>query len=389
MLKEANKLPLKMLGSVISRIKILSNLKIDEHRAPQDGRFKMEIGGTVYALRVSTMPVLNGEKAAIRILNESTKPADLKELGFWGSSLQNLNHAILQPHGMVLVTGPTGSGKSTTLFSILSKLNTPSINISTIEDPIEYHIAGANQTQVNVKASMTFANGLRALLRQDPNIIMVGEIRDTETADLAIQAALTGHLVFSTLHTNNAATGLPRLLDMNVEPFLIASTTRVIVGQRLVRKVCSYCSESYQPDGDTLIKIGTAFNLKKTGGIEAIHALETVAAKDGIGTSPDQNSQPVNDLSTTPSTINRLWKANDDGCDECNHTGYRGRMGIYEVLANSDNIQKMVVANATSEAIEQTAIKEGMITMQIDGFIKALRGLTTIEEVLRVTVVEQ
>ena len=389
MLKEANKLPLKMLGSVISRIKILSNLKIDEHRAPQDGRFKMEIGGTVYALRVSTMPVLNGEKAAIRILNESTKPADLKELGFWGSSLQNLNHAILQPHGMVLVTGPTGSGKSTTLFSILSKLNTPSINISTIEDPIEYHIAGANQTQVNVKASMTFANGLRALLRQDPNIIMVGEIRDTETADLAIQAALTGHLVFSTLHTNNAATGLPRLLDMNVEPFLIASTTRVIVGQRLVRKVCSYCSESYQPDGDTLIKIGTAFNLQKTGGIEAIHELETVAAKDGIGTSPDQNSQPVNDLSTTPSTINRLWKANDDGCDECNHTGYRGRMGIYEVLANSDNIQKMVVANATSEAIEQTAIKEGMITMQIDGFIKALRGLTTIEEVLRVTVVEQ
>ena len=384
LLKEANKLPLKMLGSLISRIKILSNLKIDEHRAPQDGRFKIEVGGTVYALRVSTMPVLNGEKAAIRILNESTKPADLKELGFWGPSLQNLSHAITQPHGMVLVTGPTGSGKSTTLFSLLSKLNTPSINIATIEDPIEYHIAGANQTQVNVKAKMTFANGLRALLRQDPNIIMVGEIRDTETADLAIQAALTGHLVFSTLHTNNASTGLPRLLDMNVEPFLIASTVRVIVGQRLVRRVCPYCSEAFQPDGDLLIKIGESFGLDSNGGMNKIHQLEQIAAKDGIGSEKSQSIE----LGSTPSTITKLWKASDDGCDECNHTGYRGRLGIYEVLPNSSSTEKMIVANATSEAIEQDATANGMITMQIDGFIKALRGLTTIEEVLRVTVSE-
>ena len=387
LLKEANKLPLKMLGSLISRIKILSNLKIDEHRAPQDGRFKIEIGGTFYALRVSTMPVLNGEKAAIRILNESSKPATLEELGFWGSSLNDLNHAITQPHGMVLVTGPTGSGKSTTLFSLLSKLNTPKINIATIEDPIEYHIIGANQTQVNTKAKMTFANGLRALLRQDPNIIMVGEVRDTETADLAIQAALTGHLVFSTLHTNNASTGLPRLLDMQIEPFLIASTVRVIIGQRLVRKVCPYCCEAFKPEVEMLLKIGESFNLEKHGGMVKINELERIAAQAGIGQSKDTAGGST-ELNSTPNGIGRLWKASDEGCEECNHTGYKGRMGIYEVLSNSDATQKMIVANATSEALEQNAIQEGMLTMQVDGLIKALRGLTTVEEVLRVTVQE-
>ncbi|HEY5442309.1 MAG TPA: GspE/PulE family protein, partial [Candidatus Saccharimonadales bacterium] len=213
LLKEANKLPRKVLGALVSRIKILSNLKIDERRAPQDGRFKVDVNGQVYALRVSTLPILDGEKVVMRILNESSKPADFTELGFWGDALGDLQQAIVQPHGMVLVTGPTGSGKSTTLFSVLSKLNTPNVNISTVEDPVEYHIIGANQTQVNPVAGMTFTHGLRALLRQDPNIIMVGEIRDGETADLAVQAALTGHLVFSTLHTNNAATCLPRLLD--------------------------------------------------------------------------------------------------------------------------------------------------------------------------------
>ena len=225
MLREANKLPRKLLGALVSRIKILSNLKIDEKRAPQDGRFKVEIGGQIYALRVSTLPILDGEKVVMRILNESTKPANFTELGFWGKALTDLQHAIVQPHGMVLVTGPTGSGKSTTLFSVLSELNKPNVNISTVEDPIEYHIIGANQTQVNPVAGMTFTNGLRALLRQDPNIIMVGEIRDSETADLGVQASLTGHLVFSTLHTSNAATCLPRLLDMGVEPFLIVSTS--------------------------------------------------------------------------------------------------------------------------------------------------------------------
>jgi len=382
MLREANKLPRKLLGALVSRIKILSNLKIDEHRAPQDGRFKVEVSGQVYALRVSTLPILDGEKVVMRILNESTKAAEFSDLGFWGEALGKLKQAIVQPHGMVLVTGPTGSGKSTTLFSVLSTLNTPNVNISTVEDPVEYHVVGANQVQVNPIAGMTFTNGLRALLRQDPNIIMVGEIRDGETADLAVQAALTGHLVFSTLHTNNAATCLPRLLDMGVEPFLIASTLRVIIGQRLVRRLCPDCRQSYKPDEALMKRLEATFKLSDNGGIKRMHQLEEAAIKDGIGAGVDGKN---NQLATTDSSLERLWKANEEGCDTCNHTGYKGRVGIYEVLSNSPGIQKLIVGGSTSENIEKTAIEEQMLTMQLDGFIKSLRGYTTVEEVLRVT----
>ncbi len=383
LLREANKLPRKMLGALVSRIKILSNLKIDEHRAPQDGRFKIEVNGAIYALRVSTLPILDGEKVVMRILNESSKPADFTELGFWGTALADLQNAIVEPHGMVLVTGPTGSGKSTTLFSVLSSLNTPNVNISTVEDPVEYHIIGANQVQVNPVAGMTFSNGLRALLRQDPNIIMVGEIRDVETADLAVQAALTGHLVFSTLHTNNAATCLPRLLEMGVEPFLIASTVRVVVAQRLVRRLCSECREVYAPDAAVVKQVEKSFRIDENGGMKQVHALETAALEGGI--SSKSGSQNTDDLSTSSTAITRLWKAHEDGCENCNHTGYKGRIGVYEVLSNSSAIQKMIVSNSTSEAIEQTAISENMLTMQLDGLVKALRGQTTIEEILRVT----
>lgn len=384
LLKEANKLPRKLLGALVSRIKILSNLKIDEHRAPQDGRFKVEISGQVYALRVSTLPILDGEKVVMRILNESTKAADFTELGFWGTALADLQQAIVQPHGMVLVTGPTGSGKSTTLFSVLSSLNTPNVNISTVEDPVEYHIKGANQTQVNPLAGMTFTNGLRALLRQDPNIIMVGEIRDGETADLAVQAALTGHLVFSTLHTNNAATCLPRLLDMGVEPFLIASTVRVVVGQRLVRRLCVDCREAFKPDASLLKRLEEVFQLSANGGMKHMHELEEAASRDGIGMLSGK-AKTADALSSTASTISQLWQAGEHGCEHCNHTGYKGRIGIYEVLSNSPSVQKMIVGSSTSESIQTTAISEHMVTMQLDGFIKALRGLTTVEEVMRVT----
>lgn len=388
LLREANKLPRKLLGSLVSRIKILSNLKIDEHRAPQDGRFKVQVNGLVYALRVSTLPILDGEKVVMRILNESSKPADFTELGFWGSALANLQHAIVQPHGMILVTGPTGSGKSTTLFSVLSSLNTPNVNISTIEDPVEYHIVGTNQTQVNAIAGMTFTNGLRALLRQDPNIIMVGEIRDGETADLAVQAALTGHLVFSTLHTNNAATCLPRLLDMGVEPFLIASTIRVVVAQRLVRRLCVDCRESFTPDAATLKRLEKTFHLSDNGGFKRMHQLETKALEDGIGKGAEGQTTATNELGTSDTAVTRLWKAHDEGCESCNHTGFKGRIGIYEVLNNSTKVQSLIVANSTSEIIENAAISEDMLTMQLDGFIKAVRGQTTIEEVLRVTAQE-
>ena len=385
MLKEANKLPRKLLNSLISRIKILANLKIDEHRAPQDGRFKVEVNGSMFALRVSTLPILDGEKVVMRILNESSKASNFNELGFWGGALIELNHAIVQPHGMILVTGPTGSGKSTTLFSVLSHLNSPDVNISTIEDPVEYHIVGANQTQVNPIAGMTFANGLRALLRQDPNIIMLGEIRDHETADLAVQAALTGHLVFSTLHTNNAATCLPRLIDMGVEPFLIASTVRVVIAQRLVRRLCSNCKKSFVPDTTYADHIAKLFNIESGNGFKRINELEESAKKDGIGMSTINKQKPLEDLSSTSTKIIRLFKQNEDGCEICNHTGFKGRIGIYEVLSNSESIQKMIVSNEASETIENKAIVENMLPIQLDGFIKALRGETTIEEILRVT----
>ena len=384
-LREANKLPKKVHQALVSRIKILSNLKIDEHRIPQDGRFKMQVGSKVVALRVSTLPISEGEKVVMRILNESSKADTLEQLGYWGHNLEAVNHAMVQPHGMVLVTGPTGSGKSTSLFSALSILNRPSVNISTIEDPIEYKIPGANQTQVNPKAGMTFAAGLRALLRQDPNIIMVGEIRDTETADLAVQAALTGHLVFATLHTNNAATCLPRLLDMGVEPFLIASTVRVVVGQRLVRRLCLNCRETYKPTEADLKQIDHIFGTDQKSVMARVNDLEQAALAGGIGKSDDKKDEALAELSTTPSTITRLFKAHDGGCNACNQTGYKGRIGIYEVLANSGSVQDLIVKNATSDIIQDKAIEEGMVTMQMDGFIKALRGQTSLEEILRVT----
>lgn len=386
-LREANKLPKKVMGALISRIKILANLKIDEHRAPQDGRFKINTGSQGFALRVSTLPIMDGEKVVMRILNESTQALTLEDLGYWGHSRQTIERAIVQPYGMVLVTGPTGSGKSTSLFSVLSMLNRPDVNISTVEDPVEYRVVGANQTQVNPVAGMTFVNGLRALLRQDPNVIMVGEIRDGETANLAVQAALTGHLVFSTLHTNNAATCLPRLLDMGVEPFLIASTVRAVVGQRLVRRLCIECRESYAPDEATLKQVADIFHTDQAETMKHVHKLEEIALNEGIGkNNPSKKSkETTSDLSTTDSKIIKLWKAHDGGCDSCNHTGYRGRMGIYEVLENSSDMQKLIVSNSTSENLQQEAIRAGMVTMQTDGFIKALRGQTSIEEILRVT----
>ncbi len=386
-LREANKLPKKVLGAVVSRIKILSNLKIDEHRAPQDGRFKVQVSGALYAMRVSTLPIVDGEKVVMRILNESAKALTLEELGYWGTALKKINSAITQPHGMILVTGPTGSGKSTSLFSILSMLNNPSVNISTVEDPVEYRVPGANQTQVNPVAGMTFANGLRALLRQDPNIIMVGEIRDSETANLGVQAALTGHLVLTTLHTNNAATSLPRLLDMGIEPFLIASTVRAVVGQRLVRRLCIDCREDYEPDEPVLKQIAELFGTDKDGVMKQLHELESIALEAGIGkvNASKVNKRSSAELSTSESKILRLWKVHENGCETCGHSGYKGRIGIYEVLDNNPGIQKLIVGSSTSDVIQEQAIKDGMITMQIDGFIKSLRGQTSIEEILRVT----
>lgn len=376
-LKEVNRLPRNVHASLVSRIKILSNLKIDERRVPQDGRFKVKVAGKQYALRVSTLPISDGEKVVMRILDESNQAVTLDQLGYWGIAYETISEAITEPHGMILVTGPTGSGKSTSLFSILTQLNQPDVNISTIEDPVEYKIPGVNQTQTNVTAGMTFASGLRALLRQDPNIIMVGEIRDGETANLGVQAALTGHLVFSTLHTNNAATTLPRLLDMDIEPFLIASTVRAVIGQRLVRRLDHKSRVAYQPTDEEKEAIIHLFNLRQGQDFRYIHELEKQAAAQGVG-----GDAP---LSTDENGILTLYRAGEIEDESGKHDGFKGRVGIYEVLNNSLTVQKLITSNATSNQIQDQAISEGMITMQTDGLIKALRGETTIEEVLRVT----
>ena len=381
-LRETNQLPKKTVAALVSRIKILSNLKIDERRAPQDGRFKVTLGSGQYALRVSTLPIVDGEKVVMRILNESSKPSSLRELGFWGSDLENLEKAIASPHGMILFTGPTGSGKSTSLFSILSRLNQPAVNISTVEDPVEYKIPGVNQVQVNPLAGMTFANGLRALLRQDPNIIMVGEIRDSETANLAIQAALTGHLVFSTLHTNNAATSLPRLLDMGIEPFLIASTVRAVVAQRLVRKLVPESTEIFHPDEATVKRIQTAFDLNSPDDMSRIHKLEMQFIQAGMENVLNSSQAIAHaEPSTNGQSINKLWRMKG----QAGAASFKGRLGIYEVLNISPAIQKLIITGATSEEIQQQAIKDGMVTMQTDGLVKALQGQTTLEEIMRVT----
>jgi type IV pilus assembly protein PilB len=367
-LKEANRLPKRTMAALTSRIKILSNLKIDERRAPQDGRFKITMNGRVFAFRVSTLPITEGEKVVMRILDESSEPLSLEQLGFWGKALKDIQEASKQPHGMLLVTGPTGSGKSTTLHSILHILNRPDVNISTIEDPVEYKLEGVNQTQVNPVAGMTFVAGLRALLRQDPNIIMVGEIRDGETAGLGVQAALTGHLVFSTLHTNNAATCLPRLLDMNIEPFLIASVVRVVVGQRLVRRLVPEECEEYTPSDEERREIARVFGISTAPDWENILKLVQLAQEE---------------FGRPRSTKLTLWRPKSDLKGD--KTGYKGRMGIYEVLSNTSTIQNLIVSNGTSDEIQEKAIGEGMLTMQLDGLIKAMLGMTTIEEILRVT----
>lgn len=381
-LRETNRLPKKIIAALVSRIKILSNLKIDERRSPQDGRFKVTLGSGEYALRVSTLPIVDGEKVVMRILDESSKASTLRELGFWGANLETLENALTMPNGLILFTGPTGSGKSTSLFSILSRLNQPSVNISTVEDPVEYKIPGVNQVQVNPLAGMTFVNGLRALLRQDPNIIMVGEIRDSETANLAVQAALTGHLVFSTLHTNNAATTLPRLLDMGIEPFLIASTVRAVVAQRLVRKLVTENTEIFHPDEATVKRIQTAFHLDKAGDMERIHKLEQQAIQAGMENVLNSSQVLARaEASTTDTTINKLWRLKG----QAGAAAFKGRLGIYEVLPVNSEIQKLIIKGGSGEEMQAEAIKQGMITMQTDGLVKALQGQTTLEEIMRVT----
>lgn len=342
-------LPKTVHEAVVSRIKILSGMKIDEKRVPQDGRFTFRSGSEEIDLRVSSLPSVHGEKIVMRLLKKTGGVPSLSELGLRGRALKNLSESIYLPHGIILVTGPTGSGKTTTLYSVLSKINTTRVNIITLEDPVEYEIAGVNQVQTNPAAGLTFASGLRSFLRQDPDIVMVGEIRDVETAGLAIQAALTGHLVFSTLHTNNAAGAMPRLLDMKAEPYLLASSLICVVGQRVVRRICLHCREEYQPPAEVIEDI-----------------------KRVLGPLFPNQDQGI-----------KLYRGRK--CPECNETGYSGRIGIFEVLPVSEKISRLILERAPASKVEDQAREEGMITMTQDGYLKSLEGITTIEEVLRVS----
>jgi type IV pilus assembly protein PilB len=354
-LQEKYILPRNVLEAVVSRIKILANLKIDEKRIPQDGRFNINVEGTEVDLRVSTLPVSYGEKVVMRLLRKAPKVPTLPELGLRGLALKNLIEAIERPHGIILVVGPTGSGKTTTLYSILDKVATPKVNVVTIEDPVEYQMKGVNQVQVNVQAGLTFASALRSFLRQDPNIMMVGEIRDTETAELAVNAALTGHLVFSTLHTNDASGAAPRMMDMGVEPFLLTSALTCVVAQRVLRKVCPHCFQE--------IEIPREIEPEVKATLGPIYGMiEERWKKEGKKI-------------TVPKIV---------GCDKCNNTGYLGRIAIYEVMPISEKISKLIVEKASASDIQKQAISEGMLTMKQDGYVKVLEGITTVDEVLRV-----
>ena len=360
-LHDAMILPKQTAPGIVARIKVLSNLKLDEHRLPQDGRFKVETGDYKYSIRVSILPVFDGEKIVMRLLSETSKAYTLEGIGLRGEPLEKIQDNLRKPVGMILITGPTGCGKTTTLYAIMEILNKPGVNISTVEDPIEYRMPRINQTQVNPKIGLTFASGLRSLVRQDPDILMVGEIRDNETVGLAVNAALTGHLVLSTLHTNSAAGSIPRLIDMKAEPFLIASTLNIILAQRLVRRLCKE-KEKYTLNEPELKNIEKYCDLEKI--LKILKEEKLIKPKATFKDVEFYRPKPTKE------------------CLE----GYSGRIGIFEILPITETIKDLIVKEATTDQIQSQAIKEGMRTMTEDGFLKAAQGITSIEEVLRVII---
>ncbi|MDB5184087.1 MAG: putative type secretion system protein [Candidatus Saccharibacteria bacterium] len=366
-LREIMQLPKAIEPALVSRIKILSNLKIDEHRVPQDGQFAVKVANKEVDLRIAISPVVWGEQVVIRLLDKSGSSFKLEEMGYAGRGMRTVRKGIRRPNGMVLTSGPTGSGKSTSLYALIQEIKDDTMNIVTLEDPVEYKINGVNQIQVNNDVGLTFATGLRSILRQDPDIVMVGEIRDDETANLAVQAALTGHLVFSTLHTNSAAGVLPRLLDMHIEPFLIASTVNTIIGQRLVRRV-SAKRDVYQSN-----PIETQNIMATIGHLLPKTAADVAKVSEDLG---------YKDLPLAGQNAYTLVKGKDTPATP---KGYSGRAGLFEVMDVTEAIQQMIVGRATSSQIQKQAVVEGMITMRQDGYLKALQGITTLEEVNRVT----
>jgi type IV pilus assembly protein PilB len=377
LVEKLSDLPLQLVNPIVARIKILSNLKIDEHRVPQDGRFEVAFGKVKVDIRVSIMPTVYGEKVVLRFLDKTSGVFPLESTGLRGSGYKVYKDALKQTQGIILVTGPTGSGKTVTLASSLAILNKPEVNIVTLEDPVEIRINGVNQVQVNSDVGLTFAVGLRSFLRQDPDIIMVGEIRDEETAQLATQAALVGRLVIATLHTNSAAGAIPRLLNMNIEPFLLSSVIDVIVAQRLPRKICEHCKEAHNATEDQIKLLHTVLD-----GIKGYDLWNYGSPRDIPA--DEQNVEDINKIKKERPTNEKVKLYKGKGCEYCNDSGYLGRIGIFEVLKVDEKISKLIMQHKSAQEIQDFAMMEGMITMIQDGFMKALEGITTIEEVLRV-----
>src|SRR6476620_496935 len=376
---EVMKPPLKLKAALISRFKIMALLNIAERRVPQDGRIKLKIGNKVIDFRVSTLPTLFGEKVVLRILDKGNLSLDLSAFGIEPRAERELMEAISNPYGMVLVTGPTGSGKTTTLYSALSKVNTMDVNIMTAEDPVEYNLFGINQVLVRTDIGMTFAAALKAFLRQDPNIIMLGEIRDLETGSIAIKAALTGHLVMSTLHTNSAPETVTRLLDMGLEPFNVASALNLVLAQRLLRRICGNCKTQYTPTEEefAIAKVKpttTLGELRFTA--ETIESAKSKATKEAA---------PFLAHANLDTPVSALGYFKGRGCDACNGTGMKGRQGVYEVMPMTPNLRKRILMNVGAAEIRDAAVDEGMLTLRMDGWMKVMKGITTLEQVIRET----
>ncbi|HUR91822.1 MAG TPA: ATPase, T2SS/T4P/T4SS family [Gemmatimonadaceae bacterium] len=378
-LSEVMKPPPKLKAALISRFKIMASLNIAERRVPQDGRIKLKIGNRVIDFRVSTLPTLFGEKVVLRILDKGNLTLDLEKFGIEPRSEEQLMDAISNPYGMVLVTGPTGSGKTTTLYSALSKINNIDVNIMTAEDPVEYNLFGINQVQVRSEIGLDFAAALRAFLRQDPNIIMVGEVRDLETGGIAIKAALTGHLVLSTLHTNSAPETITRLMDMGLEPFNVASALNLVLAQRLVRKICTGCKEKYAPDE---IELATA----KVDGATTLRELRfTQDSLDGARPNATPQAAPFWKKITLDSRIGDVPFFRGKGCDECQGSGYKGRQGLYEVMYMTPALRRHILMNEGAAELQNAAINDGMLTLRMDGWLKVMKGITTLDQVIRET----
>lgn len=375
LLKGIHKLPIASLPNVVEQIKTLAHLNPEDDFTPQEGQYATLVGEEQFEIQVTTLPVVGGEKVVLHINRRLSRPLSLEELGFWGKGLQVVRETLAHSHGLLVVATPRRSGGTTTMHSMLQALNTPSVSISTVEAAIEFRLSGANQTRVRPQHGITYYQGLQAALNQDPNVLMVGSLPDKQTADLAIQAAVGGHVVIAGIHSDSASSGLSHLRTMTDEPFLLATALRIVVSQRLVRQLCTHCRERYIPTAEQLSEVEKVFGINSPSARRKVHELEQQATREGIGDNNHSN--------TTASKIQNLWRANDEGCEACNHTGYQGAVAIVEVMQVTPPIQKELLDHSPARRLHTVALKDGFVPMALDGLVKALRGETTIAEILR------